>query len=95
MYLYTAAFTPEPTSFAVHWIGVPTGSVRTFDGGDGDEGPGDDGPVVFLSSSPPIMSMALEEDEHTIIPKATTPIIAAWDILLYKKILSLLECNHS
>jgi hypothetical protein len=64
---------------------VVAGIVGPGDVGPGDVGPGDDGPgpvrVVVFSSSPPIMSIAAEEDEHTI--KARTPmIIGVLDIFI-------------
>jgi len=44
----------------------------------GGAGPVDEGPVVEVSSSPPTMSTADDEEQHIIKP--SIPMMAAWDI---------------
>src|SRR6056300_1139071 len=59
--------------------GDATGDAAGDAAGDASEG----------FSSPPIINIAADEDEHTTI-RTTTPIMAAWDIfILYPKIKTL------
>jgi hypothetical protein len=55
------------------------GTSTTTGGAGGGAGPVDEGPVDDGVSSPPIMSIADDEDEQHII-KPSTPIMATCDI---------------
>jgi hypothetical protein len=92
MYLYTAPFKPEPTSFALHWIEVPSGNSSKFGttGSAAEESAPAPAPAPApvpdeSSSPPPIIIIAELEEQHTIIPTAAA--IIGIDIFVFITIL--------